>query len=77
MRKVSKKKVTEVVEETKSINCDFCLVDMKYDKTRNGRNGGTVSFWSYFGSKYDDQMFDKDMCDSCFEKLILANVKKQ
>ena len=64
------------VENVTSIICDFCHKDMTDDfKISNGQ--GSVHFAFGYGSDFDGDYFNLEICDDCFLKRFGRLLDKQ
>ncbi|MFI3208549.1 MAG: hypothetical protein R3Y40_05385 [Eubacteriales bacterium] len=70
MRQYTTKKTTQVVEEKElgKIICNQCGEEIKVDVTKGEVFQAKYS-WGY-GSKYDLQRHEFDLCETCYDKLI-------
>lgn len=74
------KTVQTTKEDLTEITCDNCGVISKGSK--NGLHPGmdpyidTIPIYWGYGSKYDQELWEIDLCESCIEK-ILGSIKHQ
>jgi len=75
---IKTKRITKKIQEKVNVEvtCDFC--GAKFDKITTECNGfGNILFTFGYGSGFDDDNFELQICDDCFIKNFSGLLKDQ
>jgi len=69
------KEIKETIKFIEKIVCDFCGKEVKGKETYDS-DITSFSIEPGYGSKFDTEIFNIDICDSCLEKHILNKLNQ-